>query len=336
MRTLDQLHGIPKVNMLNGFTPLEHMPNLSKYLGINNIYIKRDDEGGYGGGGNKIRKFEYLFFDIISGGYDTVILPAHSQSNAARELVATASRYGIDTIIVTKNVIGRETKSFIDHGNRVLLNILGASLIEAPDNINLDDFINDLSESLVNKGKTPYVMPFGGTNTLGALGYVSCAVELLSQSEGYFGAPPDIVVVPTGSCGTHAGLAAGVALSNASSKVIGFSVLKEQHEATMAVEGLMNSIFNRFYSDKQNATAFVDDCELGDGYGHVTPSCIEAIQLTARLEGIFLDPVYSGKAMAGMISYARRGLIKPDDYVVFIHTGGSQLIHAYADVFNQA
>ncbi len=327
------LQNIPKVTMLSGITPLYSLPNLSKHLGLKNIYIKRDDEGGYGGGGNKIRKFEYLFSEIISRGFDTIILPAHSQSNAARELVASAARYGIDTIIVTQPSIKRHTRSFLYNGNYLLLDILGASIIEAPIEIELNDYLNILASTLKDEGKKPYVMPFGASNTLGAIGYVSCADELLTQSVMHIGSAPDFVIVPTGSGGTHAGIAAGLTMLGAETKVLGFSVLKSKADSETILSQITTSIYNKFTYKGKKAQIFVDDTELGDGYGHVTQSCIDAIRMTAQLEGIFLDPVYSGKAMAGLISYARSGGFKSDDIIVFLHTGGSQLLHAYSDIF---
>lgn len=325
--------GIQTINMLPGVTSLELMPRLGSHIGLNKLYIKRDDEGGRGGGGNKIRKFQRQFAKLISNGHDTVIMTAHHQSNAARELVGVAAQMGLSTVIVVKDVIGRKTDSFAQNGNRLLLDLLDAKLVEIPAGTDAADFVENVSLQLKASGANPFIIPFGASDPLGSMGYVDCANEILDQIHLCEGRAPDIVVVPTGSCGTHAGLAAGFAKQDVSTKTIGFTILKQKDDAVVGVETLANQILRELGEENLNFDVNVDDCALGGGYGEITPECLEAIRLTARLEGLFLDPVYTGKAMAGLISQVKRGLIDPDQIVVFVHTGGLPLLFAYSDAF---
>lgn len=328
-------YDIPTINMLPETTSLELMPRLGGYIGLNKLYIKRDDEGGRGGGGNKIRKFQRQFAKIISNGYDTVIMAAHPQSNAARELVGAAAQMGLKSIIVVKDLIDRKTVSFAQNGNRLLLDLLDAKLVEIPADIDVMGFVEELSLKLKKSGENPFVLPFGASDPLGSMGYIDCANEIIEQVRLCEGHAPDIVIVPTGSCGTHAGLTAGFAKQSVSTKTVGFTILKQKDDAIMEVERLVSQTLRELGEEKHIFDVNVDDCALGDGYGKTTPECLEAIRLTARLEGIFLDPVYTGKAMAGLISQVKRGLIDPDQIVVFVHTGGFPLLFAYSDAFKK-
>lgn len=327
------INGKMKFNLLPGVSPLESLSRLGAHIGINNLFVKRDDEGGRGGGGNKIRKFERQFAKMVEGGHDTVIIAAHHQSNAARELAGTAARLGLRSLIVVKDLIGRKTRAFSDNGNRLLLNLLDVELIEIPANEDFDYFIKNLEASLQNEGASPFVLPFGASNILGAMGYIDCADEIIEQVNSQTGRDPDLVIVPTGSCGTQAGLVAGFAIRGVSTKVIGFTILKTREEANNNVRELTNEVLDELGHKATPFETIVEDCALGNGYGQTTSESIEAIRLTAKLEGLFLDPVYTGKAMAGLISMTRDGVITSDQIVVFIHTGGLPLLFAYADVF---
>ena len=333
LKMIPDVNGIQKFNLLPGTTPLEPLSRLGAHIGLNKLYVKRDDEGGRGGGGNKIRKFERQFAKMIADGYDTVIIAAHGQSNAARELAGTAARFGLRSVFAVKDLIGRQTTAFKDNGNRLLLDLLGAELIDVPAEQDYMDFVNNLADGMKLKGAKPFILPFGASDALGAMGYMDCADEVLAQVREQTGQNPDVVIVPTGSCGTQAGLVAGFARHGVSTKVVGFSILKSQEDATNAVDELTKEVLQKLGDKDLSFQTHVDDCALGDGYGQTTPESIEAIRLTARLEGIFLDPVYTGKAMAGLISQVKRGLIDSDDIVVFVHTGGLPLLFAYADAF---
>lgn len=329
-------HGKKKFNLLPGISPLESLPRLGAHIGLNHLYVKRDDEGGRGGGGNKIRKFERQFAKLITEGYDTVIIAAHHQSNAARELSGTAARFGLRCVIAVKGLIGRKTTAFANNGNRLLLDLLGAELVEVPADEDFEFFIKKLERRLQNEGASPFILPFGASNALGSMGYIDCADEILQQVNAQTGRDPDLVVVPTGSCGTQAGLVAGFARHGVATKVIGFTILKTREEANNTVSKLIKEILAELDHKGTSFETMVDDCALGNGYGQTTPDSLKAIRLTAKLEGLFLDPVYTGKAMAGLISLARRGMIHSDQVVVFIHTGGLPLLFAYEDAFKGA
>lgn len=326
-------NGVQKFNLLPGATPLEPMPRLGKHIGLSNLYVKRDDEGGRGGGGNKIRKFERQFAKMVEHGHDTVIIAAHHQSNAARELAGTAARFGLRSVIAVKDLIGRKTTAFGDNGNRLLLDLLGAELVEVPADEDFETFINSLAQHLQFEGASPFILPFGASDALGSMGYIDCANEIIEQVLAQTGREPDVVIVPTGSCGTQAGLIAGFARHGVPTKVVGFTILKPKQDALNAIGELTKETLEKLGDKELPFETIVDDCARGDGYGQITPDSLEAIRLTAQLEGLFLDPVYTGKAMAGLISQVKRGLIGPDQIVVFVHTGGLPLLFAYADVF---
>ncbi len=327
------VNGVPKFNLLPGVTPLEPLSRLGAHIGLSNLYIKRDDEGGRGGGGNKIRKFERQFAKMVADGHDTVIIAAHHQSNAARELSGTAARFGLRSVVAVKDLIGRKTAAFGENGNRLLLSLLGTELVEVPADEDFVNFIKQLAKRLQFEGASPFILPFGASDVLGTMGYVDCADEILEQVRVETGRDPDVVIVPTGSGGTQAGLVAGFARRGVLTKTVGFTILKSKEDAINAVGKLAKETLGELGDKDLPFEIIVDDCALGDGYGQTTPDSLEAIRLTAQLEGLFLDPVYTGKAMAGLISQTRHGLIDSDQIVVFIHTGGLPLLFAYVDAF---
>jgi len=331
--TQSNVNGVQKLKLLAGATPLEPLHRLGAHLGLKHLYVKRDDEGGRGSGGNKIRKFERQLAKMLADGHDTVIIAAHHQSNAARELAGTAARLGIRSVIVVKDLIGRKTTAFSENGNRLLLKLLGTELVEVPANEDFSVFISQLVPRLELEGARPFVLPFGSSDVLGSMGYMDCANEILEQLSFISGKAPDVVIVPTGSGGTQAGLVAGFAHHKVNTKVIGFSILNQEEEAVDAVEKLTKDTLGELGIKNQPLEIFVDDRVRGEGYGQTTADSLEAIRLTAQLEGLFLDPVYTGKAMAGLISQTRQGLIDPDQIVVFVHTGGLPLLFAYVDAF---
>jgi len=325
--------GIQKLDLLSNVTPLEAMPNLGERLGLSNLFIKRDDEGGRAGGGNKIRKFERQFAKILEEKYDTVLIAGHPQSNAARALAGTAVSQGLKPVIIYKNLIDRKTEAFAKSGNRLLMNLIGATLVEVPQDADFMEFANQHAASLREQGAKPFILPFGASDLLGTLGYVDCAEQILQQVRAEMGRDPDLVVVSTGSCATHAGLIAGFAAHDTATRVQGFTILKNKDDATSEVARLTQEALVAMGKETVSFDVLVDDCALGEAYGITTPECLDAIRTTASLEGIFLDPVYSGKAMAGLISHTQQGLVGPDEIVVFVHTGGLPLLFAYADAF---
>lgn len=322
-----------KVKLINHETSLEFLPNLSKKLGPC-IFIKRDDEGGRGGGGNKLRKYERIIWDAIEKDSDTLIIAGHYQSNAARSLVGVACQLGLKSIVVCKEMIPKQNSSFSQNGNALLMKLMNANVIGIEQE---DDFLMEMERiaaDLSAKGKKPYIIPFGGSNFLGSLGYLDCANEIIAQFKSLKEETPDYIVTPTGSGGTMAGLVAGFALAKTETRVIGFSVLHKENTIENIVKTLTKEIIQKIKPSSEISLNFhVDTNFVGTSYGIPTENGKEAIHLLAELEGIFLCPVYTSKAMAGLIDYIRNNKVGKDETIVFIHTGGMPLVHAYYDQY---
>ncbi|CAM3615358.1 D-cysteine desulfhydrase [Bordetella sputigena] len=331
------LAAYPRVRLGHFPTPLEPLPNLSRHLGGPNLYIKRDDCTGLATGGNKTRKLEFLVAEALAQGADTLITQGAVQSNHARQTVAAAARFGLDCKILLEQRVSDGGEDYEESGNVMLDRLLGGEIAaRLPAGTNMQHAMEELAAQLRERGKKPYVIPGGGSNPVGALGYVGCAQELLTQSF-EMGLRIDSVVHATGSAGTQAGLVAGLAAMNSGIPVMGISVraAREQQienvwkltQATRDYMGLPTDSVRR-------EDVLVDAGHVGAGYGVPTEGMIEAVRLTAELEGILLDPVYSGKGMAGLIAQIRAGKYSDDQNLVFVHTGGSAALFAYRSTFD--
>jgi len=322
-----------KVRLLNRESALEYLPNLSKELGPE-IYVKRDDEGGRGGGGNKLRKYERIIADAMNKQCNTLIIAGHYQSNAARELVAAACQLGLTAIVVCKEMIPEQNPSFNKNGNALLMSLMDATIVAIDNEADFDIEMAKVAEDVKLNGGKPYTIPFGGSNFLGSLGYVDCANEIINQFESISLEPPDYVFVPTGSGGTHAGLVSGFNMQNVKTKVMGVSVLHNKSNAQKVVQSLTTEILGKLKGKgSSQPDIMVDDQFVGAGYGIPTEKGIEAIRLVAKLEALFLCPIYTGKAMAGLIHSIREGQITAKDRVVFLHTGGTPMVYPYYDKY---
>ena len=318
------------------WTPIEPMPSLSAALAGPELWIKRDDMLGLASGGNKTRKLEFLVADALAQGADTLVTVGAVQSNHCRLTLAAAKREGLQCqLVLEERVPGsyREDGS----GNNLLFRLMGVERIEVvPAGTDLAAAMQRLSDDLAGHGRKGYVIPGGGSNALGALGYVACAHEVLAQTF-ELGLRLDHVVVASGSGGTHAGLVAGFHAAQAGLPLTGVSVRAEKapQEAkirTLADEAL--TLAGAAPGVPAEAVA-VDDAYVGPGYSLPTDAMVEAIQIFARLEGILLDPVYTGKTAAGLIGLVRAGRFAPGERVLFVHTGGSPALYAYQDVVLQ-
>lgn len=329
----------PRVRLGHFPTPLEPLPNLTRYLGGPNLYIKRDDCTGLATGGNKTRKLEFLVAQAIEQGADTLITQGAVQSNHARQTVAAAARVGMACKILLEQRVPNATEDYDCSGNVLLDGLLGGEIAaRLPAGTDMQGAMDVLAAELRSAGKKPYVIPGGGSTPVGALGYVACAQELLQQSFDQ-GLRLHHVVHATGSAGTQAGLVVGLSASRSGIPVYGVSVrapkLKQEEsvwrlvQATADYMGLPASSVAR-----EDVVANSD--YVGDGYGIPTASMVEAVRLTAALEGVLLDPVYSGKGMAGLIGLIRAGHFKKGENVVFIHTGGSAGLFGYRAVFEHS
>jgi L-cysteate sulfo-lyase len=288
-------------------TPLEPMDRLAEHLGMRrgSLWVKRDDATGLAAGGNKARKLEYLCAEALRQGSDWLITSGGPQSNHARMTAAAAARLGLGSSLV----LDGERPTALT-GNLVLDHVLGARLVFRG-GVDPASLIEEVASALRSEGHRPYVIPLGGSTAVGALGYVNAALELLEQDPAV-----SLVVLPSASCGTQAGLVAGFQRHH---MVLGISAGLATRER---IEALANETAKLARLPAPTGRAQLDLHQVGAGYGQHTNEAKEAIQLAARLEGLILDPVYTGKAMAGLIAAARERRLDPAGRTVFLHTGG--------------
>ena len=311
-------------------TPLEPMPRLSAALGGPQLWVKRDDCTGLAGGGNKTRKLEFLLGEALAQGADTLVTQGAVQSNHVRQTAAAAARFGLACEIILEERTGSKAIDYVGSGNVLLDRLMGAKLRNVAAGTDMNAALATVAEEVRSQGGKPYVIPGGGSNAVGALGYVECAIELVAQANAQ-GLVIDRIITPTGSAGTHAGLVAGLALIGADIPVLGIGVrapkpVQEANVHRLAVETaeLLG------HGERVSREMTVADCDyVGAGYGLIDDAVIEALKLVARTEALLLDPVYTGKAMKGLIALCRAGHFK-DETVVFLHTGGAQGLFGYA------
>jgi L-cysteate sulfo-lyase len=313
------------------------MERLSKLLGGPQVYVKRDDCTGLATGGNKTRKLDFLMGDALEQGADVVLTHGAVQSNHVRQTAAAAAKLGLKCRILLERRVPNVPEDYEATGNVFLDRLYGAEIAFRPAGLDLDAACEQLADELRQDGATPYVIPGGGSNRVGALGYASCALELLAQANDR-GLRIDHVVHATGSAGTQAGLVAGLEGCNSGIAVYGISVrnpkaLQEENVFRLASE---TADYLGIKGGVARDRVVADDDYVGPGYGQPTPEMVEAISLTALNEGILLDPVYSGKGMAGLIGLIRQSRFSKTENLVFLHTGGSAALFAYQDLFKPA
>jgi L-cysteate sulfo-lyase len=328
-----KLSEFPRANLAHLPTPLELLPRLSEHLAGPDIYVKRDDCTGLATGGNKTRKLEFSMGEALAQGADTIITVGAIQSNHVRQTAAAACKLGLACEVMLEHRLQTPSDTYTNSGNVFLDRIFGANLREYPGGTDFDAAMLEVAEEVRAKGGKPYYVPGGASNSVGALGYVECGIELLWQSKEQ-NLQFDHVVTATGSAGTHAGLAVGLRGSGSDLPILGFGVnapqdVQEERVFKLAVETAeLVSAPGCVVRDD-----IVADCNyIGPGYGEPTESMNEAILMLARYEGLLFDPVYSGKALAGMIDYIREGRFTEAQKIVFLHTGGSAGLFAYADI----
>jgi D-cysteine desulfhydrase len=314
-------------------TAIEPLPHLSAALGGPEIWIKRDDALGLAAGGNKTRKLEFLVADALAQGADTLVTVGAVQSNHCRLTLAAAAREGLKCRLVLEERVPGSYRPEAS-GNNFLFGLMGVekTMVIAV-GTDLAGAMAELASDLPAQGRRAYLIPGGGSNPLGALGYVACADEILGQSFDR-GLAFDHVVCASGSAGTHAGLLVGLQGRQAGIPLTGINVRRPRAEqegnvhalaaATAQMLGLQTEI-------PREAVTCLDEW-VGPGYSLPTPQMVEAVQMLARLEGVLLDPVYTGKAMAGLIGLSRRGHFKDGERVLFVHTGGAPALFAYEEV----
>lgn len=297
-------------------TPVHPLPRLSKLLGAN-IYCKRDDLTGFGFGGNKIRKLEYLLSDALQRRCDTLVTSGSNQSNWCRAVAAAGAAIGMEVHLVLQGPVPKAHT-----GNLRLSRLAGASMthIETEDDSLLALACSELTETLTARGRKPYQMIVGGSTGLGSLGYVQALREIM-EYEQQTATRFSTIIHATGSAGTQAGLVAGAALYGWGGTIIGMAVSRAKELQAPKVRGVLEQMLSA--SALERARIIVEDNYVGAGYRKNTVACLEAVEVFARTEGIFLDEVYTGKAAAGLIDYAHQERFAADENILFIHTGGA-------------
>ena len=321
----------PRTRLTQLPTPLERCPRLAEALGLRALYMKRDDLTGLAFGGNKTRHLEFTFADILESGADTVVAGAYTQSNWCRQITAAARKHGLAVSLVLMHGV----KGPAPQGNLLLDRLMGAdvTVIDIESMEGIQPWLDEKARELEAAGRRPYVIaPFGlDQQVRAALGYVDMAVELDAQFD-EAGIDPAHVFV-SGANNTPAGLVTGLRALGRRARVTSISPIRWKEERALDIARIATETARALGLNlaivPDDFTA--DESFAGERYGLLTPEARAAVRLTAETEGILLDPVYTGKAMAGLIDYAKHGLVGAEDIAVFVHTGGLPLIFAYAE-----
>ena len=329
-----QLDRFPRVRLGHLPTPLEPMARLSAHLGGPTLWIKRDDCTGLATGGNKTRKLEFLVADALAQGADTLITLGALQSNHARQTAAAAAKLGLKCVLVLEERVSQATDAYRHNGNVLLDHLLGATVKYVPRDSSMTAASEMAADEVRRAGGRPYVIPGGGSNAIGTLGYVGCALEILQQAAG-LGVRIDRAVHATGSSGTQAGLIAGFDGMRSGVRVLGITVGRPRDNQEKNVARLLDATWAHLGMTGAVAHDNIEanDQYFGEAYGIPTPAMKEAVGLLAETEGVLLDPVYSGKAMSGLIDLVRRRVFGKDENIVFVHTGGQAGLFAYEPAF---
>lgn len=333
----DALSKLPRVQFAHLPTPLEPMENLSKKFGGPRLFVKRDDCTGVAMGGNKARQADFYFGEAVKSGADTAVTTGAIQSNHARMTCAYARKLGMACELQLEHRVAGKGHTYLNSGNILIDRLLGARIHEyadGEDEKGADENLGRIAAQVEADGGKPFVIPLGADHPpIGALGYLEAADELLGQTAA-MGIDFDVIVLPSGSASTHAGLLTGLRALGCKARVLGVCVRREasaqaprvlaRSNATAELAGLSVSI--------TDDDVLVTDAYFGGGYGQLSPEAMEAMTLAAECEGLLLDPVYTAKAMAGLIGAIRNGSIGPSETAVFLHTGGTPALFAYEEI----
>ncbi|WP_434696197.1 D-cysteine desulfhydrase [Pseudomonas sp. Z1-14] len=327
----EQLSRFHRLDLLSHPTPLEKLDRLSAWLG-RDIYVKRDDLTPLALGGNKLRKLEYLAADALAQGADTLVTAGAIQSNHVRQTAALAAKLGLGCVALLENPIGTEESNYLGNGNRLLLELFDAK-VELVENLdNADEQLQALAGRLRSNGKKPYLVPIGGSNALGALGYVRAGLELAEQIKDT-GLEFAAVVLASGSAGTHGGLALALSETLPDLAVIGVTVSRSEEDQFPKVQGLAERTAHLLEMALPPAFKVnLWDEYFAPRYGEPNAGTLAAVKLLASQEGLLLDPVYTGKAMAGLLDGIGRDRFE-NGSIIFLHTGGAPALFAYDSVF---
>jgi L-cysteate sulfo-lyase len=329
-RTLfDRLAGFPRLGLANLPTPLEPMKRLTAHLGGPRLWVKREDATGLGFGGNKLRKLDYVLHEALSNSADAIVSGGVVQSNSQRQVAAVAAKLGIAChLAVYHGRLEPPTPEYKSSGNALLNRLFGAHLHDVPWTGDRNAAIRTLVADLEASGHRPYFVPYGVSNPLGALAYATTISEIDSQAT-RLGFAPSAIVHCTGSGGTQAGLVVGAALALPNTQIVGIDIDAEPARVRGDVVALAQQASELLDVPFEEASVEVVAGHAGPAYGVPHQATIEAIRLAGRLEALPLDPVYSGKGLAGLIALIRQGRWSKDEDVIFLHTGGAPALFAY-------
>jgi D-cysteine desulfhydrase/L-cysteate sulfo-lyase len=341
MSGLGKLESFPRTKLARTPTPLEAMPSLAKELGGPSLYVKRDDMTGLAFGGNKARQLEFYFGAANAEGADVALITGAVQSNFVRSAAAAAAKLGMDCHAQLEERVPDPDSAHSNSGNVLLDKLLGATIYSYPegeDEAGADRRIHEIADELKSQGRTPYIIPLlPGHPPLGALGYVVAAQEILDDLKQQ-NLEINEIVVASGSTATHAGLLFGLRALGSDIPVVGVCVRRSSELQTPRVLKRCQEIAELLEADMPvtDEDVITMDDVLAPGYGQLNPMTLEALRLTASKEGLILDPVYTGKVMAGMIHRIREGVYGGNDNVLFIHTGGHPALFAYEPEITEA
>ncbi len=311
---------IPRIRFAHLPTAVEELPRLSKALGGPRIMVKRDDQTGLAFGGNKTRKLEFLVAEAQAQRADVLISAGAFQSNHCRQTAAAAARFGFECILV---LTGERPEN--PTANLLLDQLFGAKIVAVADRKDRDRVLRETVDAASSAGKHPYLVPYGGSSPTGAMGYAYAIEELMQQN-----VHPDWIVFGTSSGGTHAGMVLGQRVFGFHGKILGISIDETvdwlQNRVSRLAGDASEMLGARLEFSEKDVLANADYCQAG--YGVITAAEQEAIRLFAHTEGLLLDPVYTGRAAAGLIDLIRRGEFKNHESVLFWHTGGQPALFA--------
>lgn len=311
---------VPRLSFAHLPTPIEELPRLTRELGGPQILVKRDDQTGLAFGGNKTRKLEFLVAEALEQGAKTLITGGALQSNHCRQTAAAAARFGLDCILVLNGARPDQPSA-----NLLLDELLGAEIVTIVDRAYRDKTLQETFDKAAAEGRKPYLVPYGGSSPTGALGYAFAMQELMAQNAG-----ADWILFGTSSGGTHAGLVLGQRLFGYQGKVLGISIDESEVWLKARVSALASDasekMGERINFTRDDVLASEEYCQAG--YGVLTDAEREAVNLFAGLEGLLLDPVYTGRAAAGMLDLVRKGFFKKGETILFWHTGGQPALFA--------
>ena len=331
---IDFIDNLPREKFTTLPTPLHLLPNLTKALGGPRIYIKRDDLTGMATGGNKTRKLEFLIADALQKNATDIITQGATQTNHGSQTSTIASVFGFKSHLLLENRRNNYDHEYLYSGNILLAKILDTKLYYFDKGTNMNQEMGRLADKLRSTGARPYIIPGGASNPLGSIGYVNCALELVRQANNT-NLKIDSIITATGSSGTQSGLVAALKIIESPIKILGIGTnvgtTHQRNKILTLSREIMNFLDANILIQEEDIRVNCD--YIGTGYGDPTDKCLEAIKMVAQLEGIFLDPTYTGKAMAGLIDLIRKGVYTKDQNVVFLHTGGHSSLWGYNKYF---